>query len=153
MTRFLSFSLGKEEYAIELLSVREVIGMPGITPVPHTPPHFLGIMNLRGQVISVMDLRKKFGFPTTATQETAVVILNFHDLSLGVVVDSVNSVLNPDPETLSPKPELQGSPSTEFVTGVYRKDNQLVLLLDIAKALNLDDHKAIHRQQASMKVA
>ena len=153
MTRFLSFSIGKEEYAIELLSVREVIGMPGITPVPHTPPHFLGIMNLRGQVISVMDLRKKFGFPTAATSETAVIILNFQDLSLGVVVDSVNSVLNPDPSALSPKPELQGSPSTEFVTGVYRKDSQLVLLLDIARALSLADQKAIHKQQPSTKAA
>lgn len=137
MTRYLSFSLAKEEYAIELLSIREVIGMPAITSVPHVPAHFLGIMNLRGQVISVVDLRKRFGLPTATGSETAVMILNFPELSIGVVVDSVNSVLNPEDNSLSPTPDLQGSPTSSFITGVYRKEAHLVLLLDIARALNL----------------
>ena len=72
--RFLCFSLGVEEYAIPLLEVREVIAMPEYTPVPYTPPYFLGIMNLRGQVISVMDLRQKLGVTARGDAETTVII-------------------------------------------------------------------------------
>ena len=141
--RYLCFSLADEEYAIPLLSVREVIAVPEITPVPYTPPHFLGIMNLRGQVISVMDLRHKFNIKSKNSSETAVIICQFEGFSIGVVVDSVNSVLTPSAENLSPKPEMQSQKATDYITGVYRKEKRLVLFLDIAKTLNVDDHKAI----------
>jgi purine-binding chemotaxis protein CheW len=85
--RYLSFSLGTEEYAIPLLAVKEVIAMPEFTSVPYTPSHFLGIMNLRGQVISVMDLRKKLGIKPGSTAETAVIICDLSPLCIGVVVD------------------------------------------------------------------
>lgn len=93
VNRYLNFSLGEEEFAIPLLSVKEVIAVPETTPIPHTPPHFLGIMNLRGQVISVIDLRKKFSINTKNTEETSVIILDLKNHFLGVVVDSVTSVL------------------------------------------------------------
>lgn len=149
--RFLSFAVGTEEYAIPLLSVKEVIAVPEITPVPYTPPYFLGIMNLRGQVISVIDFRQKLGVKSKTTQETAVIICDLNPSSLGVVVDSVNSVLSPSASEVSPKPAIQSSKATDFITSVYRKDKQLVLLLDIAKALNVEDHKAI--SQAQQKAA
>jgi len=153
MTRYLGFSLAKEEYAIELLSIREVIGLPPITSVPHVPAHFLGIMNLRGQVISVVDLRKRFGLPTATTGETAVMILNFPELSIGVVVDSVNSVLNPEPDNLSPTPDLQGSSTSKYITGVYRKNDHLVLLLDIASALDLSSANKSNNAAVQPKAA
>ncbi len=141
--RYLSFSLGKEEYAVELLRVREVIAMPEYTPVPHTPPCFLGIMNLRGQVISVMDLRLKLGLPAGRDSETTVIICDLDGAAVGVVVDSVNTVLSPEPAEVSPKPEIQSGRPTDYITGVYRKDSRLVLFLDLSKSLSLEDQHAI----------
>lgn len=143
--RFLSFSLGTEEYAIELLAVREVIAMPEYTALPYTPAYFLGIMNLRGQIISVMDLRQKLGIKPGVNSETAVIICDLNGVSIGVVVDSVNSVLNPEAKDISEKPEIQSSRSTEYITSVYRKDNKLVLFLDISRCLNIEDHNAVKR--------
>ena len=102
--RYLSFNLGVEEYAVPLLAVREVIAMPEYTPVPYTPPYFLGIMNLRGQVISIMDLRQKLGVKPLQQAETTVIICDLGGASIGVVVDSVNTVLSPKAEEICISP-------------------------------------------------
>lgn len=141
--RFLSFSLGPEEYAIPLLGVREVIAIPEITPVPHTPPHFLGMMNLRGQVISIIDLRLKFNIKAETSGETAVIICDLGGCSLGVVINSVNSVLALTDADIAPKPQIQSQKSTDYITGVAKREGRLVLLLDIHKALSLQEHVAI----------
>jgi purine-binding chemotaxis protein CheW len=149
--RFLSFSLGTEEYAVPLLAVREVIALPEFTPVPYTPSYFLGIMNLRGQVISIMDLRQKLGVKPGADTETAVIICDLNGMSIGVVVDSVNTVLNPDAADVSEKPEIQSNRPTDYITGVYRKDKKLILFLDLSKSLSLEDHAAV-RKSAETRV-
>jgi len=141
--RYISFSLGSEEYAIPLLDVREVIAVPETTPVPFTPAHFLGIMNLRGQVISVIDLRTKFGIKPAASPENAVIICDIGSTCLGVLVDSINSVVSPDDGELSGKPEIESSKSTEYIQLVYRKGDRLVLIIDLKKALSGEDRKAI----------
>ena len=146
-TRYLSFSLGTEDYAMPLLSVKEVIALTEFTPVPFSPPYFLGIMNLRGQVISVIDLRKKFNIKPQNAAETAIIICDLASLSLGIVVDSVNSVLSPEPAEVSPKPELEGTKGADFVTAVYRQENKLVLFLDVARALSVEDHKLVSKNQ------
>jgi purine-binding chemotaxis protein CheW len=146
--RYLCFSLGSEEFAIPLLCVKEVIAVPDVTPVPFTPPHFLGIMNLRGQVISVLDLRQKFGIKGTNSNETAVIICEISPLCIGVVVDSINSVIAPSKDDISDKPDIQSDRSTEYILGVYRKEKRLVLFLDISKTLSVEDKKAA---QASTK--
>lgn len=143
MIRYLCFGLGSEEFAIPLLSVKEVIGLPEITSVPQTPAHFLGVMNLRGSVISVMDLRLKLGIKSASQQETTVIILDLGDYQLGVVVDRVNAVLPLTAEQIGPKPVVESSKSTEYITGVFRKEERLVLLLDIAKALVVEDRSAM----------
>lgn len=147
--RFLTFSLGSERYAIPLLSVKEVIAMPEITPIPFTPSHFLGIMNLRGKVISVMDFRTKLGIKPGASTETAVIICDLAPLCLGVVVDSIESVASPKANEISDKPEIQSTKATDYITGVYRRDQDLVLLLDVAKALNVEDLRSIANQTAA----
>lgn len=147
--RFLCFSLGSEEFAIPLLCVKEVIAVPDVTPVPFTPPHFIGIMNLRGQVISVLDLRQKFGIKPQNTIETAVIICDLNPLCIGVVVDSINSVLAPNESDISDKPEIQSDRPTDYIMGVYRKEKRLVLFLDIGKSLSLEDKKALQRQNKS----
>lgn len=144
--RYLSFSLGAEKYAIPLLCVKEVIAVPDITAIPFTPLHFLGIMNLRGQVISVMDFRIKFGIKIVPSAETAVIICDLNPLCLGVVVDSIDCVLAPKESELSDKPEIQSNKATDYITGVYRREKDLVLLLDIAKAMDVEDLRAIAKQ-------
>jgi purine-binding chemotaxis protein CheW len=147
--RYLSFSLGTEEYAIPLLSVREVIAMPEITKVPQTPPHFLGVMNLRGQVISVVDLRTKLAIKANPTAETAIIICDIKPNSIGVVVDSINSVLNPGADEVSGRPEIQSQRNTEYILGVFRNQDKLVLLLDIAKTLGATDQQIAQQASAS----
>jgi purine-binding chemotaxis protein CheW len=137
--RYMSFSLGKEEYAIPLLSVREVIAMPTVTPIPGAPAHFVGIMNLRGQVISIVDLRKKLGIKPESTDETAVIICDLAPVYIGVVVDAINQVIGPAPEELSDKPDLQAGRSAEHIKAIYRTEDSMVLLIDVAKALGVED--------------
>ncbi|OFZ55311.1 MAG: hypothetical protein A2428_04155 [Bdellovibrionales bacterium RIFOXYC1_FULL_54_43] len=151
--RYLNFSLGGEDYAMPLPAVKEVIAFPEITPVPYTPTHFLGIMNLRGQVISVIDLRLKFGIKADSTAETAVIICDLAQHSLGMVVSSINSVLALDESDISPKPEIHSSKNTDYILGVAKKDKKLVLLLDIGKALSVEEHAAISKAVGMKKAA
>jgi purine-binding chemotaxis protein CheW len=137
--RYLCFSLGTEEYGIPLLSVKEVIALPEITPVPQTPAHFLGIMNLRGQIISVMDLRSKLGIKANQSSETAVIICELTPNSIGVVVDSINCVASPLRSETNDGAEIQNQKTAHYVTGVFRNDGKLVLLLDVQKLLGLGD--------------
>ena len=148
-SRYLCFSLGMEEYAIPLLTVKEVIAMPEITPVPQTPSYFLGIMNLRGQVITILDLRQKLAIKPLGNAETSVIICDFNNFSVGVVVDAINSVLAPEPNTISAKPDLQSSKASAYITGVYRKEKRLVLFLDVFKSLNIEDQTNIKKQTST----
>lgn len=148
-SRYLSFNVGKEHYAIPLLTVREVIGLPEITPVPFTPNYFLGIMNLRGQIISVVDLRLKLGFAAGKnTSETAIIICDLGTTSLGVVVDSINAVVAPKENEISPKPDIQSSRSTDYITGVFQRDKDLILLIDMVGILSPQDRQAMAQAAA-----
>lgn len=133
--RFLCFSLGNEEYAIPLLSVREVIAVPEITNVPKAASHFLGIMNLRGKVISVIDLRAKLSIKPSKSEESAIIICDLNPNSIGVVVDSINYVVHPEPEQISEKPEIQSQKNIDYIQGVFRDKGKLIVLLDISKTL------------------
>ena len=143
LSRFIEFSLGREDYAIPLLMVREVISVPDTTPIPKSPSHFLGIMNLRGQVISVVDLRKKLKIDAKQDKEEAVIIVDIGGMNIGVVVDSINKVLAFSSEEISEMPEVENQINTHYIFGVYKKENSLTVLLDIAKVLDLKDIEAI----------
>ncbi|MBC7537219.1 MAG: chemotaxis protein CheW [Bacteriovorax sp.] len=143
LSRFIEFSLGKEDYAIPLLMVREVISVPDTTPIPKSPNHFLGIMNLRGQVISVVDLRKKLKIEARQDKEEAVIIVDIGGMNIGVVVDSINKVLAFSSDEVSEMPEVENQINTHFIFGIYKKENSLTILLDIAKVLDLKDMEAI----------
>ena len=141
--RFLAFSLGLEDFAVPLLSVREVVALPEMTRVPNTSAFFSGIMNLRGQIISVFDLRLRFGMKAEHGPETAVIIHNFSHLCFGVVVSSVNNVLSLKDTDISEKPDFQDMQANAYITGVSRNNEKLVLLLDVVKALRLEDIAAL----------
>lgn len=152
-TKYICFSLGNEEFAIPLLSVREVLGVPQVTPIPQAPSYFMGIMNLRGSVISVMDLRQKLGIKPIPGEETGVIILDLGDYYLGVVVDSVNSVQSLEETEISEKPVMDNQKSYDYISGVFRRDNKLVLLVDIARALSVEDRSALGQKHLASKAA
>ncbi len=135
MDRYLCFSLGAERFAIPLLQVREVIAPPATTPVPQAPAYCVGYMNLRGEIITVLDLRKKFGIKGADGPELSVVICRLGNAYVGLTVDSINLVLSPAAADISAKPEGAGGKLAESITGVYREAQGLVLFLDLAAAL------------------
>ncbi len=144
LNRYLEFCLGTEEYAIPLLMVREVISVPETTPIPKSPPHFLGIMNLRGQVISVVDMRKKLKIEAKSVLEEAVIIVDIGGINIGVVVDSINKVLAFSMEEICEMPEVENQINTQYILGVFKKEHTLTILLDIARVLDMHDMNAIH---------
>ena len=150
--RFLTFTMGNEAYAVPLAKVREVIAHGDITRVPNTPAHFKGLMNLRGQVISVIDLRTKFQFKNAEiSAETAIIILDLDPLCMGVIIDSVDAVLAISEASISPPPDFESNIRSDYITGVARVDKRLILILDIEKTLSVEDLLALkssasHRQ-------
>ena len=142
--RFLEFSLGEENFAIPLLQVRELISIPETTPIPNAPSYFLGIMNLRGQVISVVDLRKKMNITEKQNnQETAVIIIEINGINMGVVVDSINKVLAVRREDFQDVPEIESQLNAEFIQGIFKQEHGLVVLMNLEKVLNLNDLKLV----------
>ncbi len=149
--RYLCFDLGNREFAIPLLSAKEVIGIPEVTAVPQSPSHFLGIMNLRGNVISVLDLRLKLSIKPVTSEENTIIILDLGDYNLGVVVDRVNSVQTVEKDKISEPPVVESTSKSDYITGVFRKDEKLILMLDISRALSVEDRSVM--KQKNVKAA
>lgn len=147
--RYLCFNLGREEFAIPLLTVKEVIGMPELTPIPQMPSHFLGMMNLRGNVITVMDLRLKVGIKPQPSEEQTVVILEMGELNLGCLVDCVNSVLSLSEDQILPRPHMEANRASQSITGVIKKEEKLILLMDINKALSIEEKNFVQQKNQS----
>jgi len=142
--KYLTFALGPEEYGLEILKVREIIGYMEITAIPQTPNHVKGVINLRGQVIPVIDLRAKFGMDTAeVTEETCVIVVEANQgkqkFSTGVVVDHVQEVLDIAGEDIEDAPQFGSSVDTEFILGMGKIDDSVKILLDINKILVDED--------------
>ena len=142
--KYLTFALGSEEYGLEILKVREIIGYMEITAVPQTPAHVKGVINLRGQVIPVTDLRAKFGMETTeVTEETCIIVVEItqgkRKFSTGIVVDHVQEVLDIDGQNIEESPQFGSSVDTSFILGMGKIGNSVKILLDIDKVLDGDD--------------
>ena len=128
--RYLEFSLGGESYAVDLLKVREVITPPEMTPIPKAPAHVCGLMNLRGLVLTVVDLRKKLSVtPEKDVSQNAVIILDLGERIVGVVVDSIQKVLNLPASAVKPVPEGEGSTSAHLL-GILQNDARLTMWID-----------------------
>lgn len=134
--RYLEFQLGDESYAVELVHVREVITPPELTPIPKSPPHVCGLMNLRGLVLTVIDLRKRLGItPDKNQKESAVIIFDLGDRLVGAWVDSIHRVVTVASDAQKPVPESDNSVVTQNLCGVLQFQNKLTLWLDIKKLL------------------
>ena len=138
--KYLTFTLGQEEYGIEILKVREIIGYMEITSVPRTPEYVQGVINLRGQVIPVLDLRTRFEMPTAeVTEQTCIIVaeisLQNRRFSAGLVVDQVQEVLDIDAENIEDSPQFGASVQTDYILGIGKVGNAIKILLDIDKVL------------------
>jgi purine-binding chemotaxis protein CheW len=139
--KYLTFALAKEEYGLEILKVREIIGYMSITAVPQTPEYVKGVINLRGQVIPVIDLRAKFGMATTEkTEETCIIVVETaqgnRKFSTGIVVDHVQEVLDISGENIEEAPQFDSSVNTDFILGMGKVCESVKILLDIDKVLS-----------------
>jgi purine-binding chemotaxis protein CheW len=128
--RFLEFYLGTESYAVELSKVKEVITPPEMTPIPKSPAYVCGLMNLRGLVLTVIDLRKKLGVaPAKDVTQNAVIIFDLGDRMVGVVVDSIQKVLNLNPDKIKATPDADSQINTNFM-GILQHEDKLTMWLD-----------------------
>jgi len=136
--QLLTFTLANEVYAIDVISAREVLDFAHITPIPKTPPWIRGVLNLRGNVVPVLDMKHKLGMgPTEQTRDVCVLILEIdlegEKTQVGVLADSVREVIEIDTSQIGPPPNFGGRVSTEYVLGVGRRNEKLFVLLDVAK--------------------
>jgi purine-binding chemotaxis protein CheW len=142
--KYLTFTLDNEDYGIGLLKVREIIGIMTITPLPHTPPYVKGVINLRGRIIPVVDLRRKFGLePAGYTRRTCIIVVEVKSLSgalqIGVVVDFVSEVLPIQGADIDPPPSFGSSVDTRFIQGIGKAKGGVKILLDIDRVLAGDE--------------
>lgn len=138
--KYLTFALANEEYGLEILKVREIIGYMDITAVPQTPHHIKGVINLRGQVIPVVDLRAKFGMETTGvTEQTCIIVVEItqsgRKFNTGIIVDRVQEVLDIAGEAIEEAPQFGSSVDTNFILGMGKIGDKVKILLDIDRVL------------------
>jgi len=146
--KYLTFAIGNEEFGVEILKVREIIGYVPVTPVPKSPAYLKGVINLRGQVIPVIDLRLKFGLAEKeVTDQTCIVIIETRTQSqtvlTGLIVDHVSEVLNIDAEQIEPAPSLGTSVDTSFILGMAKAGNQVKILLEIDAVVHQETEEEI----------
>ncbi len=139
--KYLTFALAHEEYGLEILKVREIIGYIDVTAVPQTPQYVKGVVNLRGQVIPVIDLRTKFGMETAdVTEETCIIVVEIslagRTFSTGIVVDRVQEVLDIPGQNIEEPPQFGAAVNTDFILGMAKVDDSVKILLDINRVLS-----------------
>ncbi len=138
--KYLTFMLAEETYGVEILKVREIIGMMSITAVPRTPDFVKGVINLRGKVIPVMDLRLKFAMDEVDhTDETCIIVVQVGSLEMGVIVDKVSEVRDITGEEIEEAPQFGSSVDTNFILGMGKANGQVTILLNIDEVISTAD--------------
>ncbi len=136
----LTFSLAGEEYGVDILSVREIRGWSRVTRIPQTPKYLLGVLNLRGAIVPVMDLRLRFGLIRESYNDTTVMIIVAIGKRLfGIVVDAVSDVIDIDPTTIKPVPDMGVVVDTDYLKGLVTHDERMVMLLDVDRLMCRED--------------
>jgi len=147
--KYLVFHLGREEFGIRVLKVREIMGIQDITAVPHTPAHIKGVINLRGKVIPVVDLRLKFGMPSEEyTPRTCIIVVQVRaeagSMLMGIVVDGVAEVLNLAVADIEDTPDFGDGTATPYLLGMAKVKGKVKILLEIDQVLASSDLHALH---------
>jgi purine-binding chemotaxis protein CheW len=142
--QLVSFRLAQEEYGVEITKVQEIILMGEITRVPQTPEYIKGLINLRSTVIPIVDLRLRFGLAQeAATDETRIMVVNVAGKTIGIIVDAVSEVLRISKEQIAPPPPTVAGLGREYLTGLVKLENRLLILLDIDRILGCEETAAV----------
>ena len=142
--QYLTFKLGEEIFALDVAQVREVLDFTAITRVPRTPEYMRGVINLRGSVVPVVDMRLKFGMTRTERTvntciEVVEVTLDGEATVLGALVDSVQEVIELEPDQIEPAPRIGTRLRTDFIKGMGKRDNEFIIILDIDKVFSVEE--------------
>ncbi|HVN95003.1 MAG TPA: chemotaxis protein CheW [Syntrophorhabdaceae bacterium] len=142
--QYLTFQLGDEVFALDVSHVREILEFTTVTKVPRTPDYMRGVINLRGGVVPVLDMRLKFGMSLTEkTVNTCIIVVEVsfegENIIMGALVDSVQEVFDLEPNQIEPAPKIGTQLKTEFIRGMGKRDDRFIILLDIDKIFSSDD--------------
>ncbi len=136
LLQLVSFSIGEEEFGVNILNVKEIIRIIEITRVPNAPGHVQGVINLRGKVVPIINMRKRLGLPDKEMDSsTRIIVVELDSKSLGFIVDKVSEVLRIDESVTEPPPAMTTDIDTEFITGIARLDERILILLDLEKII------------------
>jgi purine-binding chemotaxis protein CheW len=136
----LAFKLGNEEYGIKILKVQEIRGYESVTRIASAPEHVKGVVNLRGTIVPIVDMRIKFKLDEpTYNQFTVVIILNIQDRVVGMVVDSVSDVISLTAEQIKPAPDMGGALNTDYLVGLGTVDERMIILVDIDRLMSSEE--------------
>jgi purine-binding chemotaxis protein CheW len=145
---YLTFKLADEEYGVEILKVREIIGFMRITAIPQMPPYMKGVLNLRGKVIPVVDLRLKFGMPEAGqTDQTCIIVVDV-GTEVGLIVDTVSEVLDIAGDDIDPPPAVGSGARADFILGMGKVDEDVKILVNISQVLSQDELAALNTATA-----
>jgi purine-binding chemotaxis protein CheW len=132
------FKLGKEEYSVSILQVQEIKRITDITRVPHTPEYIKGVINLRGSVLPVIDLKKRLNLPQqVSTEDTRIIIVKVDELSVGMIVDAVSEVMTINQENIDSPDVVAGSVAASYLSGVGKLENRLLILLNLEEIIGV----------------
>ena len=148
ISQFLTFSLGQEQYGVDILRVQEIRGWHQVTRVPNAPSHMLGVLNLRGTIVPIIDMRMRFHLANVEyTPVTVIIVLNVQTAHgahvFGIVVDSVSDVLDVKASDVKAKPDFGAAVNTDFINGLATVGENMVMLLDIDKLMSVDEIAAM----------
>ncbi len=139
-SQFLTFNLGDELYGVDILRVQEIKGYTTVTKIPNTPSHIKGVLNLRGTIVPIIELRTKFGMSTIDyTAFTVIIVVVVQDKVMGLVVDSVSDVLNIEKKDIQVPPQFGARVDVSFLNGIGKSGDKLVALLDMDRLLSESD--------------
>jgi len=142
--QYLTFQLGEEDFALDVSNAREILEFSTITKVPKTPEYMRGVINLRGSVVPVLDMRLKFGMSITEkTVDTCIIVVEVsiegENAIIGALVDSVQEVFSLEPDQIEPAPKIGLQLKTEFIRGMGKKDDRFIIILDIDRVFSFED--------------
>ncbi len=144
IVQLVTFNLGGEEYAVSILKVQEINRMSEIAKVPNSPPYVEGVINLRGRVIPVISLRKKFGLQEKQSDgQSRIMVIDVQGITIGLMVDAVSEVLRIPANTVDPAPPMSYDISVEFITGIAKLEDRLIILIDIDKLIEKSESAAM----------
>ena len=144
MLQLVSFKLKQEEFGVNILQVQEIIRMQEITNVPNAPQFVEGVINLRGRVIPIVDLRKRFGLETKEhSNATRIIVVMIGEVQVGLIVDEVSEVLRISEDTVEPPPPIVAGIESDYIKGVGKLEDRLLILLDLNKILSVEEKQSL----------